>query len=250
MENKTKKTQPKDNTKVEQPKTTPKNNNLSIAALVIGIMALSLCYAPVIGLILGVVAVILGVTSLKNSTEKGMSIAGIVMGGLSALISIIVTLVLIFTVVLIAEYPSHGNFQDSTVKTTFVKGETATFNNLAVKVNSVTRNYVPANNLDTASTGKELIVVNLDIKNISDEAVELNTTDLELNADGISNVASLTAVEPILGSGELSSGATTSGNVVFEVKKGASKLKLQYKIANRFDINDGLVNTVYTLDIE
>lgn len=67
----------------------------SIAALVLGIMAILLSCLCFISVPCGIVAIILGVLGIKSS-KRGMSIAGITTGGIGIVISIILLIVFIF----------------------------------------------------------------------------------------------------------------------------------------------------------
>ncbi len=58
---------------------------LSIAALVLGLFGLALFFVPLIGVLLGIVAVVLGVLGLRRA-GRGMAIAGIVLGALALII--------------------------------------------------------------------------------------------------------------------------------------------------------------------
>ena len=65
-----------------------KSLGLGIAALVLGIVGILAWIIPIIGLPVGVVALILGIMGLKKS-NKGMSIAGIVLGIICLVLTII-----------------------------------------------------------------------------------------------------------------------------------------------------------------
>lgn len=62
-----------------------KGKGLSIAALVLGLLALALFFVPLLGVLLGIVAVVLGVLGLRRA-GRGMAIAGIVLGALALII--------------------------------------------------------------------------------------------------------------------------------------------------------------------
>lgn len=208
-------------------------NNLAIVSMVTGVIALFLSTIPIIGFLIGVVALVVGIVSLKKASDKGMSIAGISTGGLSILINIFMVIFIVIAMSVVGEVASQPetrqNQTENITNNEFPKGETAIFNNLQVKVNSVTRNYQPKEETDKASNGKELVIVNVSIKNTSQYPVNFGSTDLGLNADGVTNSASTLAVEPILATGELSSNTSTTGNIIFEIKKDATNLKLQYE---------------------
>lgn len=64
------------------------SNGIGIAALVVGIVALVLCWIPFLGLVLAIVALVLGIVGIRKAsrgeaTNKGMAITGVVTGGLA-----------------------------------------------------------------------------------------------------------------------------------------------------------------------
>jgi hypothetical protein len=72
------------------------SNGLAIASLVLGILSLT-------GFLFlaGVPAIITGIMSLrKGQTERGMSIAGIIMGSIGVLLSLLALMFIIFIIVL------------------------------------------------------------------------------------------------------------------------------------------------------
>lgn len=73
---------------------------LGIAAMVCGILAIvTICCVPYGPIILGIIAIILGIVQIVKNQKKGMAIAGIVCGGLGlvAYIAIIIFGVYLFT---------------------------------------------------------------------------------------------------------------------------------------------------------
>lgn len=81
----------------ETTNTTQENDKkgFSIAALVLGIIAIVLCCIWYVSIPCGIIALILGIIGLKSS-KRGMSIAGIITG----VIGMILAIVLIISVVL------------------------------------------------------------------------------------------------------------------------------------------------------
>jgi hypothetical protein len=70
------------------------SNGVGTAGGVVGIVAAVLLWFPYVGLILGVIGVVLGAVGLSRSNRlygagKGMSIAGIVCGGVALVINIL-----------------------------------------------------------------------------------------------------------------------------------------------------------------
>jgi hypothetical protein len=245
---------------------------IAIAALVIGIIAACLCWVPFLGLALGVTAIVLGIIGLKHKANKGMSIAGLITGSAATLWNLVVSALLIMTFMGLAAVGTgltgiFGGLSGLTNGTTnvlsqytaseqakidakkdFAKGETAIFDKFEVKVNSVRRNYVPDDQYSQASEGKELIVVNVSIKNTDTSSAYFSSYSLDINDNGISNGSSYISASPELNGGDISAGATTTGNVVYEVTKDATSLKLQYE-ETAYSTTEGLKTLTYTLAI-
>lgn len=224
-----------------------KTNGLAIAALITGIIAVVSGWAPFWGFLVGAAAIVLGILGLKKSAHmKGLSIAGIITGAIGALWSLVIS---VFFVLAIASVGIGGaalnevvqEAQDSVsqhnaetkalidAKKDFSKGETAKFGKFEVKVNSVTRNYTPEQDYLTPEDGKEFIVINITVKNTSDESQYVSNFDYKLNDDGLAVSASYFDVTPDFEAGDLSAGASQTGNILYEVTKGENNLKLQYE---------------------
>ena len=88
---------PKEEPKVEVVKeeTEKDKKGFSIAALVLGIIAIVLCCIWYISVPCGILAIIFGIIGIKSS-KKGMSIAGLITGAIGLVISIIMFVALVF----------------------------------------------------------------------------------------------------------------------------------------------------------
>ncbi|WP_298458743.1 DUF4190 domain-containing protein [uncultured Cellulomonas sp.] len=80
-------------------------SGLAVAALVVGIVSLLVCWVPVVNavsIVGGIVAVVLGILALRKLTAgrpgKGFAVTGIVLGAVSALVAIAIWVVLAFAV--------------------------------------------------------------------------------------------------------------------------------------------------------
>lgn len=62
----------------------------SVAALIVGIFAVIFCWVPAFGLLLGGVAIVLGVAGYRR-IHSGQAIAGVVLGALGGIVGVIVT---------------------------------------------------------------------------------------------------------------------------------------------------------------
>lgn len=243
-------------------------NGLGIAAMILGIVAFVFGWVPFFGFLAGVTAVILGIISLKKPGVKGMGIAGLITGGLAVLWSLFITVFFIIAILaagttgvaggkaideLNKAYDSYNAENKALIegKKDFKKGETATFGQLEVKVNSVERDYVftGSDSYVTPDDGMEYIVVNVTAKNVGKESKYLSGYDLKINEDGITDTSSFYDVSPALKSGSLAAGSSTTGNIVFQVTKGATGLKLQYE-TTVYDLKAGQSqDLVFTLAI-
>ena len=76
--------------------TAPANDKkgFSIAALVLGIIALVLCCIWYVSIPCGIIALILGIIGLKSS-KRGMSIAGILTGVIGMILSIVLVIAIV-----------------------------------------------------------------------------------------------------------------------------------------------------------
>ncbi|MES2630754.1 MAG: DUF4190 domain-containing protein [Patescibacteria group bacterium] len=233
-------------------------NGLAIASMVVGIVAFVSGWIPFWGLLTGIAAIVLGVIALKKPTGKGFSIAGIVTGGLAALSSILFTVFFIIGIVssgaIIDQAGEEYNKDNASsqemidAKKDFAKGETAVFGHYEVKVNSVERNYVSESEFYQAEEGMEYVVVNLTVKNISDDNKYVGPYTFTLTDNGTAVDSAFVTVDPELASENLDPGETITGNLVFEVTKDSTDLKLQLE-TTVYDSSYKAKDLVYTLAI-
>jgi len=218
------------------------HKGLAIAAMIVGIFAFLLGIIPFLGFILGVTAVVFGAIGLKHKESKGMAISGIVLGGLGTLASIVTSIMLFIGFSMFATMIPwlatniHTNADgsvslnsDSSLATTkeFAKGTTATFGDYGVKINSVTRNFAPTDDFDKAAGGNELIVLNISVTNNGSEELYFSKYNLDVIEGSVTDYLSLATVDSEFESNSIAAGATITGNIVFEVTKDATDLKLR-----------------------
>jgi hypothetical protein len=238
-------------------------SGLAIASLVTGIVAFVFGWVFIFGFLVGATAIVLGIIALKKSplgSSKGMSIAGIITGAAGALWSVVISILFIVSLVTIGiggatagvaldqanEALASYNAENKALidaKKEFKKGETATFGQFEVKVNSVERDYVPEESYVSVGEGKEFVVVNVTVKNVGDESKYISSYDLKISEAGVADSASYFDVDPAFDGGEISPGASASGNLMYEVGKGATDLKLQYELY-AYDLNGGGAKTL------
>lgn len=75
----------------------PASNGVAIGALIVSIIGLLVCWIPYAGIPLPIIALILGFIGLKKSgvinVGRGMAVSGIVIGGVSLLVALFITVV-------------------------------------------------------------------------------------------------------------------------------------------------------------
>ncbi|HRQ86896.1 MAG TPA: DUF4352 domain-containing protein, partial [Candidatus Saccharibacteria bacterium] len=133
-------------------------------------------------------------------------------------------------------------------KKDFNKGETAVFDSFEVKVNNVTRNYEPQDSFTQARSGYEFILVNVTVKNLTDGYEYFSDMSLNIDAGGVANGGTYNSDEGAFPSGNIASGQSVSGNIMYEVPVGETNLKLVHE-AYVFDIQEGLKAVTYSLAI-
>ena len=122
-------------------------------------------------------------------------------------------------------------------KTEFAVGETATFDNKSITVKEVQRNYQTGNQFAQPESGKEFVLVTVDIANNGSSAMDYNTSEFKLqDSNGVQQSESFTALsEGKLNSGSLAPGGKVTGKLAYEVPKDDTGLKLIYQSFSFFN---------------
>lgn len=153
---------------------------------------------------------------------------------------------LIIVVVIIGASAAGGNKNDTATntgnstssqdskqeeKTEFKVGETATFDDKSITVSNVERNYDTGNQFAQPESGKEFVVVTVDIANNSDSTLDYSTFEFKMqDSNGVQQNEAITALsQGKLNSGSLAKGGKVSGKLAYEVPKGDTGLKLLYQ---------------------
>lgn len=86
------------------------NSNLAMVSMILGIVSI----VTFMGLLLGIPAIVLGIMALRrNTSDKGMSIAGIITGAISTLISIVVLgFIIMIAIFAAADYEQDRMYQE------------------------------------------------------------------------------------------------------------------------------------------
>jgi len=122
-------------------------------------------------------------------------------------------------------------------KTEFTVGETATFDDKSLTVTDVQRNYDTGNQFAQPESGKEFVIVTVNIVNNSDKTLDYNTFEFKMqDSNGVQQNEALTALsEGKLNSGSLAKGGKVTGKLAYEVPKDDAGLKLLYQNFSFFD---------------
>lgn len=237
-----------------------KLNILTIAAMVVGIIAIILGWVIGLGFVLGVFALILGIIGLKHKYGgKSMAITGITTGAIAIIWNIIISVLFILTLfasgnaILTIDNTTTVNSTTlatlTAAKKDFAKGEVGIFGQFNVSVNSVTRNFVSANNNYKLASGRELVVLNISVKNTGTTTASLASYELTITKPGDFRL-SLSAIpfsDNYYGA-SIEPDSIESGNLVADIPYGATGLQLQYEML--LNKEDGKTDSLlYTIEI-
>ena len=122
-------------------------------------------------------------------------------------------------------------------KTEFAVGETASFDDKSITITDVQRNYDTGNQFAQPESGKEFVLVTVEMANNSKNSMDYNTFEFKLqDSNGVQLSESFTALsEGKLNSGSLAAGGKVTGKMAYEVPKGDAGLKLLYQSFSFFE---------------
>jgi len=127
---------------------------------------------------------------------------------------------------------SNGNQSNKTEeKTEFKVGETASFDDKSITVTDIQRNYDTGNQFAKPESGKEFVIVTVNIVNNSSSSLDYNTFEFKMqDSNGVQQSEAFTALsEGKLNSGSLAKGGKVTGKLAYEVPKDDAGLKLLYQ---------------------
>lgn len=213
-----------------------KRSGLGTACLVLGIISIIGSWIPFLNsfsILLAFVGIALGIPALivflkKKKGTLGKSLAGLIL--------CILTLIIAFSMNKAAVDSIEDTFgSDEASQTVYDYGEVAELNGVSVKVlnveknNGYTKNYV---NVKPNNDGDEFVIVEVEIKNTSEETKSFNVMDFSIqtgNGEIKSSGFSMYDTGNDLGSGSLSAGGTKVGKIVLTAPKDDNNLILIYK---------------------
>lgn len=122
-------------------------------------------------------------------------------------------------------------------KTEFAVGEKAVFDDKSITVTDVQRNFDTGNQFAQPESGKEFVIVTVNITNDSDTTLDYNTFEFKMqDSNGVQQNEAFTAIsEGKLDSGSLAAGGKVTGKLAYEVPKDDAGLKLLYQNFSFFD---------------
>jgi hypothetical protein len=157
-----------------------------IIALILGIIALILCWVPFLGLLLGIAALIMSIVGIKKQSGKGMAIAGLVLGILALIVAIISSLISGTIVYFLLSGNNNQTYSSANVpeykigdKVTIAKQD-----NVAYTVKSAEKaEKIKVNTTQGPAEIKPkgiFLLVKIDIENIGKKATNALNTELSL----------------------------------------------------------------------
>lgn len=246
-----------------------KTNGMAIAALIVGIVAFLSGWVPFWGFVAGATAVILGALSMKHKESKGLSITGLILGGLATLTSIVCTVLFFLGVLAIgglglamsdyaddipnnleSTYSDYYAQQEQFInaKKDFAKGETATFAGFEVKVNSVDFNYSPVDG-STPYSDEKFVKVNLTVKNITGDSQYFSGITFDLTDGDERFYSSFVDYDLTIDGGTIAAGKSITGDIIYDVPENATNLKLMYATSVYNTEDDSYTDLEYFLAI-
>lgn len=132
---------------------------------------------------------------------------------------------------------SDSQAEKTEEKTEFRVGETASFDDKSITVTDVQRNYDTGNQFAQPESGKEFVIVTVNIVNNSNSSLDYNTFEFKMqDSNGVQQSEAFTAIsEGKLNSGSLANGGKVTGKLAYEVPKDDVGLKLLYQNFSFFD---------------
>jgi len=221
-------------------------SGLSIGSMITGILAIIMSFVPILGLLLGITAIILGILALKQPAGRGFTIAGIVTGGVGALINIFAITLLAISFSLftgavqesIKEAEQNRDNQSQSVvnsdKRELAKGESATIKGVLYTVELSERNFIPASRYQAVKEGEELITVKIIAENVGEGNASLYTgafsaIDEMTSVETSKRYSYISGVSEELRSQILEQGESVTGYLTFVITKDAKEPKIVIK---------------------
>lgn len=215
---------------------------------VLGIISLVLFFfmMPFIGLILAIV----GMKKAKDENRSNtLSKIGVILNAIGLVIGLLIALLAIIALIKADKHDVRDyeptrrqRMKTQTMRESkdYAKGETAQFGDFKVKASLLQRGYTAPNNIWAAKDGEELVVVDMEVTNTSDRSQYFSYSTVKIDS-GSGMLGDYSLAKPPgekLQNGQIISGSTVKGQVVYAVKAGATELKLRHE-DRTIDRNNG-----------
>lgn len=145
------------------------------------------------------------------------------------LITLLITIILLIATLTGCTSTETSTGAQDTKKEIYEYGEEATLDGAKIKVVKVEKSS--GTKYEKPDTGKEFVIVTVQISNTSDKNISYNVFDYKIqNSQGqITSQTIYTGAKNTLSSGELAPGGSVTGTIPFETTKGDSNLTLIYE---------------------
>lgn len=234
---------------------------LAVASFTLGILALVSGWF-FMGIVFGSGAIVAGKIATREHGNYPMALTGIILGGIGTLAGAIFTTIWFVALLQSGAISTHitklaGSRAEQSKITTqqissrkdFAKGEIGHFGVFEVKIQSLVRNFEPEDSSLRARSDKEFILLNISVKNTSDEPKLFNGYGIGVGDERIIGALPAANPEPSFNGGNIDNGETNAGNIVFEVPKNLSEFSFIFKEVV-FDIETSTAQVLtYSLEI-
>lgn len=206
---------------------------LAIASLVMGILAIVNSFIPflnIISYIFAILAIIFGIIGIVKKNGLGMAIAGLAMGVLSMILA---TTINHGTVKVIDDAVNEvkNAYVDINGKTSFKLNESFQNKYEKITVTEINTDFKDYNEFFEPDAGNKVVMVKLEIENVSTENDELYVSSMEFNA-----YADSVAAESFYGANgsynsitaTVGKGKKAIGYLFYEVPANAQKITVEY----------------------
>jgi hypothetical protein len=213
-----------------------KGSGWGIFALILGVLALILCWVPFLGLLLGIAGLIISIIGIKKQSGKGLAIAGLVLSIVALVAAIISSLVGGAIIYLFASI-DHNQTSSVIDVPVYKIGDKVTINkqdNVSYIVKSAEKvSTIKSIQGDTIKPKGIFVLVKIEIENIGKEATNALNSELSLmdkeNRTFEPDTTTQALMLNTLGAGgvRLQPGMPVTITEVYDIPISASGLKLE-----------------------
>jgi hypothetical protein len=202
-----------------------------VTALIFGIASLVLAWVPFLGILLSIISIIFSIIGMRKSTNKGMAIAGLVLGIIALIISLISTFIIGGLIYLISNANFNSTINESAIPV-YKQGEKLVMDDIEYTINSVTTAEKISHNGSEYKAQGILVIINLTLENIDKKTknlygVNAQVVDRDFNQFASSSPAENLFPAEIKWSFQLQPKMPIKTLKIFDIPKTSGNLKLQ-----------------------